>query len=89
MCPDKGPILLKSAVQCGKSSGNCHKSCSTRAKLQNEGSYFYCYGTDADAKGAFLDEDDVAGLDPRFRLLLQRISEMDASLNAIKADIQS
>ncbi|CAH2010398.1 unnamed protein product [Acanthoscelides obtectus] len=80
MCPDKGPILLKNAVQCKSCSIYHHKSCGNRSKLLPDGSYNYCCGT-----GGQVHDEDFAGLDPGFQLILKRLDKVDASLS----DIQS
>ncbi|CAH1958701.1 unnamed protein product [Acanthoscelides obtectus] len=61
-----------------------HKSCGNRAKLLPDRSYNYCCGT-----GDQVHDEDFAGLDPGFQLILKRLDQVDASLSAIKSDIQS
>ncbi|CAH1976216.1 unnamed protein product [Acanthoscelides obtectus] len=84
MCSDKGPILLKNAVQCKSCSIYYHKSCGNRAKLLPDGSYNYYCGT-----GGQVHDEDFARLDPGFQLILKRLDKVNAPLSAIKSDIQS
>ncbi|CAH2014604.1 unnamed protein product [Acanthoscelides obtectus] len=54
------------------------------AKLLPDGSYNYCCGT-----GGQVHDEHFAGLDPGFQIILKRLDKVDASLSAIKSDIQS
>ncbi|CAH1969189.1 unnamed protein product [Acanthoscelides obtectus] len=59
-------------------------SCVNSAKLLPDGSYNYCCGT-----GGQVHDEHFAGLDPGFQIILKRLDKVDASLSAIKSDIQS
>ncbi|CAH1990518.1 unnamed protein product [Acanthoscelides obtectus] len=63
---------------------NISNDSSLEAKLLPDGSYNYCCGT-----GGQVHDEDFAGLDPGFQLILKRLDKVDASLSAIKSDIQS